>query len=276
MADMVKGPVGMVVGLVAWLVIFPMILGAINGWYLQASDAGVLAGERFDRVVVKGTGDLAKPEGAWGGVTALSTELGAATDALVATNAYKILDDGGQCNLNAVTRTAVLGAATTAFTPLGTEVSIPVQALADDIVVSGCKFNKAGDIFGAGGLSGLIEIILQAAGLAPPIALLFALGSFGTSFLKNTGANPILAAVLTAIGFLLLATLLNTFIPYVSGAFNAIDSNRFLMYQEGLGALSSVIGNFFGVVIVASIMSVAWQILQTLKGGNALSANQRM
>ena len=144
------------------------------------------------------------------------------------------------------------------------------------MVIEGCKWGVAGEIFGAGGLSGLIQIILQAAGLAPPIAVLFALGTFGSSFLKNMGSHPILAAVVTVIGFLLLATLLNVFIPFVSGAFEAIDSNRFKMYQEGLGNVSTVVGSFYGVVIVASIMTVAWQVLQALKGRNALSGGQQM
>ena len=49
---MIRGPVGQVIGLVVWLIVFPLLLGAINGWYLQAEDAGVRSGERFDRVVV--------------------------------------------------------------------------------------------------------------------------------------------------------------------------------------------------------------------------------
>ena len=272
MGDLIKGPVGMVIGLVGWLVVFPMLLGAINGWYLQAAPAGVVAGERFDRVVLKGTN---KPDVAWNGVAGLAAS--GAPAALDATEAYKLQAK------NATDSTCVLGSLelyavadpVKAYTPLGSEVTVKGNAAAAAAEISGCEYKPAGAIFGLGGLSGLIEIILQAAGLAPPIALLFVLGTFGTSFLKNSmGSHPILAAVLTAISFLLLATLLNTFIPYVSGAFNAIDSDRFLMYAEGLGALATVIGNFFGVVIVASIMSVAWQVIGSMKGGNALGGQK--
>ena len=269
MGDLIKGPVGMVVGLVAWLVVFPMLLGAINGWYLQAAPAGVIAGERFDRVVAS---DEAKPNVAWKSVLTTAVPFAAVYTKLEATSSYLVTatsDTDPACKIAGEPATA--NTSLKGFTPLGTKVGITAVGK-----ISGCTYKPAGAIFGLGGLSGLIEIILQAAGLAPPIALLFVLGSFGTSFLRNNmGSHPILAAVLTAIGFLLLATLLNTFIPYVSGAFDAIDPDRFLMYQEGLGALAGVIGNFFGVVIVASIMSVAWQVIGSMKGGGAID-KQRM
>ena len=276
---MIRGPVGQVIGLVVWLIVFPLLLGAINGWYLQAEDAGVRSGERFDRVVVQ-TGDDTAEE-AWGRVAAVSDDLGATADELSETVAYvvsknEITNGDDTCKINTTTRTAAFDTKVTAYTPLGSKVQIPVSATTSNVVIEGCKWGVAGEIFGAGGLSGLIQIILQAAGLAPPIAVLFALGTFGSSFLKNMGSHPILAAVVTVIGFLLLATLLNVFIPFVSGAFEAIDSNRFKMYQEGLGNVSTVVGSFYGVVIVASIMTVAWQVLQSLKGRNALSGGQQM
>ena len=273
--DMIRGPVGQVIGLVVWLIVFPLLLGAINGWYLQAEDAGVRSGERFDRVVVAGDNNA---EQAWKAVTSVSENIGVATPALSPTASYLVsATSDGKCTLNptGTTRTAVFDIAK-AYTPLGSKVDIPTTAADGDVLIEGCKWGVAGEIFGAGGLSGLIQIILQAAGLAPPIAVLFALGTFGSSFLKNMGSHPILAAVVTVIGFLLLATLLNVFIPFVSGAFEAIDSNRFKMYQEGLGNVSTVVGSFYGVVIVASIMTVAWQVLQALKGRNALSGGQQM
>ena len=265
-ADMIRGPVGMLIGLVVWLIVFPMLLGGINGWYLQAQEAGVVSGERFDRVVVAGSNEV---EEAWQGVTSLVSS-GSSGTALAAGSAYKVRDGGsGGCALFV----GDLATVTAAYTPLGSKVT------ADDNTggtISGCTWEEAGEVFNSGGLSPLVEIILQAAGLAPPIALLFALGTFGTSFMRNVGSHPILAAVLTAIAFLLLATLLNTFIPFVSDAFAAIDKNRFEMYNQGLGNVATVVGNFYGVVIVASIMSVAWQILQSLRGRNTLSAQGAM
>ena len=278
-ADLIKGPVGQVIGLVVWLLVFPLILGAVNGWYLQSVSAGTVSGERFDRIVVKGTNDV---EDAWKAATAVADSFtaSAADSALDANTVYRVSNDGGDCTIGATDATAANNfIAATAYTPLGSVVKVPAVAGAttvDQIKITGCKWSEAGSVFGAGGLSGLIEIILQAAGLAAPIALLFALGTFGTSFLKNMGTHPILAAVMTVIAFLLVATLLNTFIPFLTTAFDAIDPNRFVMYSEGLGNVATVIGNFFGVVVVSSIMMVAWQLLQTLRTRNTISSGQQM
>ena len=281
-SEVIRGPVGQLIGLVVWLIIFPLLLGSINGWYLQAKSAGVVSGERFDRVVFAGSN--ASPEDAWQGVTALSSPFAHADNSNKFTpsdtTAYSVTESGTGCQIGTVAlasgqSSAQLIDAATWYTPLGSKVTTANTAAASTttvaVQIAGCEHDDGGSVFGSGGLSPLIEIILQAAGLAPPIALLFALGTFGSSFMRNMGQHPILAAVMTAISFLLLATLLNTFIPFVSDAFEAIDANRFLMYDEGLGAVSSVIGNFFGVVIVASIMTVAWQVLQALRGRDALS-----
>ena len=157
--------------------------------------------------------------------------------ALGTTSAHKVEDSSGSCHVTGLADTGVTAA--TGYTPIGTEVEVNASGN-----IAGCEFSGAGSVFNAGGLGGLVEIVLQAAGLAPPIALLFALGSFGTSFMRNMGSHPILAAVLTVIMLLLVATLLNTFVPFLTDAFEAIDKNRFIMYDEGLGAISTVVGNF--------------------------------
>ena len=187
--DMIRGPVGQVIGLVVWLIVFPLLLGAINGWYLQAEDAGVRSGERFDRVVVAGDNNA---ETAWKAVTSVSEDLGATLTALSGTASYLVSEGtDGKCTLNTTTRTAVFTPAVKAYTPLGSKVDISVTAAAtDEVLIEGCKWGVAGEIFGAGGLSGLIQIILQAAGLAPPIAVLFALGTFGSIFPQEHGESP--------------------------------------------------------------------------------------
>ena len=282
--DIVKGPVGRVLGLVVWTLVFSLLVGAINGWYLQAVDAGVVSGERFDRVIPIDGDDSA--DEVWRGVTGVSETAVIATGAnLVNTSAYKVSKGTGDTCVIANTAAAYAppsDPAVTAYTPLGTAVryALPTADVTEvtPITVDNCEWSEAGTVFGAGGLSGLIKILLQAGGLAPPIALLMALGSFGQAFMRAVGSHPILAAVFTAIGLLLMATLLNVFIPFLTGAFEAIDGNRFQMFSEGLGAVSVVVGNFFGVVLVASMMMVAWEVVKSLKGGNVLGKDggQRM
>ncbi len=297
--DLIKGPVGRTLGLIVWMVVFSLFLGAINGWYLQAEAAGVVAGERFDRVVVKATADTDAND-RWAAVTAAADAFALAPTAASQnlspgnTTAYK-LEEGstaGTCKIGGVTShvsaagTNTTVVAQTYYTPLGTEVRSAAVTVADvdsadpantaDVTIGGCEYKGAGKIFVTGGLSGLVKILLQAAGLAPPLALLLTLGSFGSAFLRKVGSHPILAAIGMAITLLLVATLLNTFVPFLEDAFLAIDSNRFLMFDQGLGSLSVVIGNFFGVVLVAGMMMIAWEMLKSMRGGDAIGGSQRM
>ncbi len=263
--DLIKGPVGRTVGLIVWMVVFSLFLGAINGWYLQAEPACAVAGERFDRVVQKGS--HADANDAWAVVTSVVPHGGTAA-AIVGTSAYRLGNDSNACQMIATPAST----AETWYTPLGTEVH--TAASSDDI--TGGEYKGASKIFITGGLSGLVKILLQAAGLAPPLALLLTLGSFGSAFLRKVGSHPILAAIGMAITLLLVATLLNTFVPFLEDAFLAIDSNRFLMFDQGLGSLSVVIGNFFGVVLVAGMMMIAWEMLKSMRGGDAIGGSQRM
>ena len=271
--DIIKGPVGMLIGLVVWLVVTPLLLGAINGWYLQTIDTCELSGERFDRVVLTGSLDANE---AWGGVTSVGGSLDASTTALVSTIAYKVKAEGTTCVLNNITRTAAFDPAAEAYTPIGSVVKIPVSGTAADVVISGGKWAPAGGIFTEGGLSSLIAIILQAAGLAPPIAVMLALGSFGQSFIKNVGGHPILAAIITVVVMLLVATLVNSLVPFLTTAFTAVDPNRFEMFSSGLGNVAIIVKRFYGVVLVAGLIMVAWSVIGSIRGKNALSGGQRM
>ena len=272
-SDLIRGPVGRVIGLVVWMAVFSLLLGSVNQWYLQSVDAGVIGNERFDRIVLKATTGDTGADDTWAAVT--SKDASGAMGSLTVfdpNTAYTVYGGTGDtCGISSANSTGTSVTAGSAYTPSGTVVKTDNSGY-----VSGCKYEAAGNIFGAGGLAGLIKIILQAAGIAPPIALLFVLGTFGSSFLRNLGGHPILAAVGTIILMLLLATLLNTLVPFLSSAFSAIDGNRFRMYEEGLGSISVIVGNFFGVVLVAGMLMVIWNAVKYFKGHDALGSEGKM
>ena len=260
-ADIVKGPVGMLIGLIVWLVTLPMILGAINGWYTQSIDACVIEGERFDRVILK-TATLNEASKAWGKVASVQRPSGSRDVA----NAVYVL--GKEPSSNKCDGELEVG---TYYTPSGTEVAV---SSADEI--AGGVWTPASEIMNTAGLGPLIKIILQAAGLAPPIAIMVVLGSFGSSFIRNMGGHPILAAIVTVVGFLMVSTLLNSLVPFLTDAFGAVEAKRFVMFESGLGNVSIIVKRFYGVVLVAGLIVVAWTILSTMRAKDAMSGNQRM
>ena len=262
--SVITHPVNRIIGLSAWSIAFALILGAINGWWMQSVDAGVVGTERFDRVVKAETN---KAEDAWAAVTAVVDHGGTAA-AAVATSAYMVGEEGtNECEIT------VSGTFSKAYTPSGTAVTVGSGG-----VISGCKWEDGTSVFNAGGLGGLAALILQACGLAAPVALMFELAKLGSSFVSNFTDNAILSAVITVIMFLVVATLLNVFVPFLTGAFTAVDSNRFGMFDSGLGSIAVVIRNFWGIVLIGSLLGVAWSVIGSIRGrsNNAMNAGRAM
>ena len=302
MTAVITGPVGRILGLVVWMVVFPLMLGSINQWYTQSVPSGDVSGERFDRVVPKAADDKDVND-RWAKVTAVAEPFHAQqsgstaqTHTLSETVAH-ILEEGetaGTCRVGRLTggtstNRDITVNAVTYYTPIGTEVSSPSATGAGhttashisrraDVLIAGCEYKEAGSVLSAGGLGGLIEIILQAAGLAPPIGLLVSLGSFGSNFMSRVtgGSHPVIGAILAVITLLIVAVLFNVFVPFLNGAFDAIDRNRFVMYNEGLGNLAAVIGNFLGIIVVSSMLSVAWSAIKAFRGsGGDMMSNSK-
>ena len=286
--NMVLGPLSRTLGLVIIFAVFSLAAGSINGWYMLAEDAGVVNSERFDRIVVfdnnvggstAGANDNDTADEAWVALDKVEPHDSVKVSGLdeIPLGIY-ILDNDcsiGTADAHATSTTIVIPKSA-AYTPFGTEVVIPEIVRTNGIVpivVAACEFTEAGDIFSAGGLSGLIKLIMQAAGLGLPIGALIGLASFGSTFVTKLGLSPLMGAIVLVIGFLLVGTLLNVLTPFVDAAFNSLDGDRFKMYDEGLGTLASVIGNFFAVVLIGGLIYVAWNVIQQFKstGSNSNS-----
>ena len=159
-----------------------------------------------------------------------------------------------------------------AYTPTGTEVQVSGTA-GTNPTIDGGKWSESSSALQAGGLGTMIGVLLQAGGLAPPVFLLMTLGGMALSFIRNTGANPIMAAVIVGIIILLFSTILNTLMPFLTDAYEALEPMRYAMYASGIGSLATVIGNFFGVSLIAGGIMVAWHLFQGMRGqagGDAL------
>ena len=255
--NIITGPIGRLLLMIVFMTMFSLWLGGINQWYLQTIDACEINGERVDRIVLAGTNEV---EDAWQGVT------GSGAGAPSATNAGLLVATTGATTCSA-------GAALTAnakyYTPTGLEYTEGATANA---VLEGSEWVEESTALEAGGLGPVIPTLFQAAILAPPVLLLTVLGSVASDFVKRAGGSPIIAMVIMGVIVLLFATILNTMIPFLTDAYEAIDGNRFRAMDEGIGSLSTVIGNFFGVSLVAGALSVAWTLFNSVRtGGNAIT-----
>lgn len=125
-------------------------------------------------------------------------------------------------------------------------------------------------IFDVGGLGGLVRLILSAAGLGLPIGAMIGLASFGSSFVQRLGGSPLMGAIILTIRLLLVGSLVNTVTPFVDAAFDSLEGDRFTMCGEGIGSLSLVVGNVYGVILVGGLVYVAWQVIGQFRGGGSM------
>ena len=234
--------IGPVLGLVAlgvWLTLSPNIMGATNSWYLQTKDACVVDGERFDRVVEKGThGDA---EAAW--------------KAAASSDVKELSDSSGNCNTTGLT-------AGPYYTPAGTQVTASSATKIDG------DWKAASPVFTEGGMGQIIQLILQATNVAPPLAIMTVLGLFGAQFVSRVTSNPIVAAVVVLLGFMLVAVVLNALVPFLDTAYHAVDPDRFIALNEGLGVIGPLVRRFWGVIAVAGILVVGWQVVGQMRQGS--------
>ena len=264
-SNIVMTPLGRTLAIIILLAVFTNLAGAINTWFLLTEDAGVVNGERLDRVVGHASSESANE--AWDGVT----EGTVSGSQYTAANGhyYKLVKAGStECKLSGTTNNNSGAHSGTAYTPSGEPVATSRATTATSVKVDGCKWDPESQLF-QGILGGLIKIILNAAGLGLPIGAILALSAYGTGFMGKMGISPLLGVIVMVIGFLLVSGLLSAFVPFIDAALQSLDGDRFAMYESGLGSLGETIGNFWGVTLVAGLLYVAWQVIAHFRGAGS-------
>ena len=99
------------------------------------------------------------------------------------------------------------------------------------------------------------------------------LGLFGVQFVSRVAGNPIVAAVSVLLGFMLVAVVLNSLVPFLDTAYYAINPTRFVALNEGLGVIGPLVRRFWGVIAVAGILVVGWQIVAQMRAGSMSGRN---
>ena len=281
-AEMIKRPVFWVIIIAIWSLVFPLITGAYNSVYTNTIEAASITAERFDRVFPKGS--YTGAEDAWQSRTATETSTAALGSsgsaegvavALTATTAYKILEGSSNaCKLASLAGTSHTTknsfVATQFYTPSGNIVTAPAVAggaSAVDITISNCEWKERSPIFGV--FNGFVRVLLQMLALAAPLGFMLALSYFGSMLISMGGGQPIIQIVMTVVLVLIGAILLNIVLPYISGVFYAIDSERFVVFDQELGLVAGLLRNFFGVILVAGVIGSAWAIIGQMRATSA-------
>ena len=260
------------IGLIIIFALFPLMTSSVNSWFMLATPACVIDGERLDRVVIDGPAytDGSSPTAIWG-------------DSAKPIYSLKEGATVGDCVINkaeraALTLTAGAGQKFVGYTVAGNKWSHSPDDTATTITggVTG-EWMEAAGVFTTGGFSLLIKLVLSAAGLGLPIGALLGLAMFGSSFLQNYVKSPLMGGIMIVVAMVLVGTLVGVITPFVDGVSDSLDGERYAMYREGIGALANIIGSFFGIVMVAGIVFLGWKVIGHFRsaqgGGNIFSGN---
>ena len=256
MSGVITRPVFWVIMIAMWGLVFPLIAGAYNSINLNTVSAGSTTSERFDRIIKKGTYENA--EAAWLAKIGVIDHGGTAA-AHVANNAYMVGDASGDCEIE------ISGATVNEkwYTPSGNEVSLNSTGGG----ITGCKYTDKSPIFGV--FNGFVRVLMQVIALAGPLGFMLALAYFGSMLIGQATGHPVLRVVMVVVLVLVGAILVNIVLPYIAGVFNAIDGERFVVFDQELGLIAGLLRNFFGVIFVSGIIGSAWSIIGQMRGGTA-------
>ena len=257
--------------------LFPTFNGAAQGWHLEARQDGACetkSGTRFDRVlplaantaasVFLGKGgeynDPNKYD--WGkGLTV--TQDGTAGTCHI-TSAFTAETDGyyGVNKLLSADGTVVSGvvAATGA-----------IAANAD--LTNGATWERPASMFNDN--RAIINIIIGATVLIIGIGPIMILGGVGLYLLNTfsggmTGPTKFLVGTLGAI---VAVTLLGSFTDFISISYDAMDPDRFTMYEHSIASLAGTIKQFWGLIFAAGWVGLGgyfgWQAFQNYRGSRS-------
>ena len=240
----IGGLVGSVISLAIAAIILltfaPQIAGDIDGISVQSKNHCLLGGERFTRVVVAGT-NTANEAWATGSKIALSATADKCTAAATALTAAKH------------------------YTPKGTEFTVATAG-----EVPGGAWKTASKSLTALSGGSLVSLLFGAMAILLPAGALGFLGYFGGMLVKqNIGGGTLAVAIGATVAVVIIGTVLPEIFEPLDDLFVALDGNRYQVYDEGIGKLGGIIGNFLGISLIGGLITLGVMLWQGRDGSSS-------
>ena len=245
--------------------VYPMLLGAGNTIHLNTENACVVNGVRFDRVLavkqpLTSTSDDANT-GDWSNA-AMVTKKGSANTCVYAAGS----DDSAGDPLATNTTYRF-------YMPTGEYFDATGATGIGDITNSEWKAPEGMFTDNAT----LVDVVIGALALLIGVSPMTVLGMIGYYILNkfDMEQGTIATIIMVVLGAVICVSLLSTFITFISTAYDAIDADRFSVFNNGLANLAVVIKQFWGVVLIVSFFGLGALLFKTWrdnKNGNGSGA----
>lgn len=247
--------------------VYPMLVGAGNTIHLNTESACVTGGVRFDRILLTKSDEVNADNGNWANSIAISQK---STSKTCQTSE---LDSTG---LTSTSEGVAIGTGTTitAFLPTGEKktltfaASLTSTAAEQDVNFGTTAGDKAEWLPPAGMFTDnatLVDVVIGALALLIGVSPMSVLGMIGYYILNkfDMEQGTIATIIMVVLGAVITVSLLSTFIGFISTAYDAIDANRFSVFNTGLANLAVVIKQFWGVVLIVSFFGLGAMLFKT-------------
>ena len=245
--------IGVVIGLFATFAVFGSILGGLDNFYLLTQNACNYGTDTAPKRVLRLAPD---PSGKSGEPDAAEWDKGLTISQV---------DDTTDCKGDkAVT-------AGNYITPNGDLIKF------EEDIAKGTKFAsttpsltwiEAEEVFTA--QKQLVTLLAVIAALGMPIGAMTAVVFFGqavvSSGVSGQGASQVLVAIAAVVVILVAVQMFEQFAGYLGDAFDAVDANRFVVFNETLGTLAVTIAEFWGVLAFAGLINIATIVWRNYSG----------
>ena len=280
--------IGVVIGLFATFAVFGAILGGLDNFYLltrHACNYGTeSAPDRLLRVAVVTTGSGATAANLFrtsGTAITPNTE----PEDLDWAFAYNLTQDGTNtehCVLTTGTSDAINAGTYNMLTPTGDIISLTVAANhgggainigdATNTTTPDVDWIEAEGVFTAQGQ--LVTLLAVIAAIGMPLGAMTAVVFFGqavvSSGVSGQGASQVLVAIAAVVIILVAVQMFQQFAGYLGDAFDAVDGDRFVVFNETLGSLAETIAEFWGVLAFAGLINIATIVWRNYNGNMSI------
>ena len=249
--------IGVVIGLFATFAVFSAILGGLDSFYLLTQGACNYGSDNSPKRVLR-----IAPENMDHPGDADEIDWGQDGISLENTSGLCVADES-------------LSADTLYLTPNGDEFYNGSMVSVGDAVGT-YEWIEAENVFTA--QEQLVTLLAVIAAIGMPIGAMTAIVFFGqaviSSGVSGQGASQVLVAIAAVVVILVAVQMFQQFAGYLGNAFDAVDGDRFVVFDETLGSLAETIAEFWGVLAFAGLINIATIVWRNYSGNFSIGGNQ--
>ena len=120
----------------------------------------------------------------------------------------------------------------------------------------------------------LVVLLAVIAAIGMPLGAMTAVVFFGqavvSSGVEGSGASQVLVAIAAVVIILVAVQMFQQFAGYLGDAFDAVDGDRFVVFNETLGSLAETIAEFWGVLAFAGLINIATIVWRNYNGNMSM------